>query len=140
MQNFFVYGTLLSTEIVKKLTGKSFKTFEAVLSGYKRYSVKGCDYPAIIQNDNSETKGLLINNLDDSSLDIISFYEGDEYEKKKVTVLTGGKPETALAFIWGKGEEYLENENWDLYRFEKESLDHYLNVVIPETLEEFYRK
>jgi len=140
MQHIFVYGTLLSTEIVKKLICKTFKTRAAVLPGYQLYSVKDCDYPAIIQNDHSQIKGLLIKNLDDSSLDIISFYEGDEYEKKKVTVLTDGKPETALAFIWGKEFELLVEEEWDSQEFEKNSLEYYLNVVIPETLKLFINK
>jgi gamma-glutamylcyclotransferase (GGCT)/AIG2-like uncharacterized protein YtfP len=49
MQNIFVYGTLQSPEIIKKLTGKSFKNTPAVLEGYKRYWVKESDYPAVIQ-------------------------------------------------------------------------------------------
>jgi gamma-glutamylcyclotransferase (GGCT)/AIG2-like uncharacterized protein YtfP len=140
MQNIFVYGTLLSSEIVIKLTGKSFKTFAAVLPGYQLYRVKERDYPAIIQNDHSETKGLVFENADDLSLAVISFYEGHEYKKKKVTVFVNGKPEVAMAFVWVKGCELLDDENWDFQEFEKESLEHYLNVVIPETLEEFYKK
>jgi gamma-glutamylcyclotransferase (GGCT)/AIG2-like uncharacterized protein YtfP len=140
MHNIFVYGTLMSELIINKLTGKTFRWQPATLNGYKRFCVKDCDYPAILTDVYSVTKGLLIENLDDLSLDIISFYEGDEYEKKKVTVSIDGKPEAALTFIWVKGEEYLENENWDFRRFENESLDHYLNVVIPQTLEEFYKK
>lgn len=140
MQNIFVFGTLLSSEIVTKLTGKLFKTCKAVLPGYQLYRVKDCDYPAIIQNDNSVTRGLLIENLDELSLDIISFFEGHEYEKKKVTVLTDGKPEIALAFVWMKGIEFLRDEEWDFQEFEKNSLEFYLNDVIPETLEEFYKK
>jgi len=139
MQNIFVYGTLLSSEIVKKLTGKSFKTFAAVLPGYQLYRVKNCDYPAIIQNEDSETKGLMLENTDDSSLAVLSFYEGDEYEKKKVTVYVNGKPEAALAFVWAKENEFLTDEGWDFREFEKNNLEHFLNVVVSETLEVFFK-
>lgn len=137
MQNIFVYGTLLSPAILEKLTGKSFKTSEVILAGYKRICVKNRDYPAIIQQEGSKTVGLLIENMDDLSLAIISFYEGDEYEKKKVTVNSDGKSTTALTFVWVKGNELLDDEEWDFQHFEKTFLEHYLEVVIPETLEEF---
>lgn len=139
MQNIFVYGSLLFPEITKKLTGKSFKTLPAILEGYKMYSVKGCDYPAIIQQEGSKTVGLLIENMDNLSLAIISFYEGNEYEKEQVTVNSDGKSTTALTFVWMNGNEFLENKEWDFQHFEKTSLEYYLNEVIPETLEEFHR-
>jgi gamma-glutamylcyclotransferase (GGCT)/AIG2-like uncharacterized protein YtfP len=140
MQNIFVYGTLLSSGIIKKLTGKSFKTFAAVLPGYKLYRVKNCDYPAIIQNEGSEINGLIIENVNDSSLAVISFYEGDEYEKKQVTVFVNGNPEVALAFVWAKEIELLEDTGWDFREFENNSLEHYINIVIPETLKEFHNE
>jgi gamma-glutamylcyclotransferase (GGCT)/AIG2-like uncharacterized protein YtfP len=140
MSNVFVYGTLQSPEIVKKLTGKSFKSTPAVLERYKRYCVKDCDYPAIIQQNDAQTTGLILENVDDLSLDIISFYEGDEYEKRQVTVQTGDSPEIALAFVWAKGFELLEDADWDLVQFEKTSLKYYFDIVVPETLEEFYLK
>lgn len=140
MQNLFVYGTLLSSEITEKLTGKTFETTPAVLEGYKMYCVKDCDYPAIVGEVGAETKGKILINVDDSALKILSVFEGDEYEEKKITVLINGKPQVALAFVWVKGIEYLENKKWDFQEFKKYSLENFLNVVIPETLEEFYRK
>lgn len=140
MQNVFIYGTLLSPAILEKLTGKSFKTSSAVLSGYKRYCIKNCDYPAIIRVDGSKTNGLIIEKTDDLTLAVLSFYEGDEYEIKKVIVLLNGKPENALTFVWVKGNEALDDEEWDFQHFEKNSLEYYLNEVIPETLEAFHLK
>lgn len=136
MQNIFVYGTLLSSEIVIKLTGKSFKTFAAVLPGYQLYCVKDCDYPAIIKNKEAETKGLMLENVDDASLAVLSFFEGDEYEKKKVSVFENGKPCTALAFVWTKDYKLLADEVWNFPQFKKNKLQHYLSIVIPETLKE----
>jgi gamma-glutamylcyclotransferase (GGCT)/AIG2-like uncharacterized protein YtfP len=139
MQNIFVYGTLQSPEIIKKLTGKSFKNTPAVLEGYKRYWVKESDYPAVIQQIDEQTTGLVLENVDDLSFDIISLYEGDEYGKKKVTVNLNGISKDVWTFVWVNGNEFLENKDWDFLNFEKTSLEYYLNEMIPEILAEFYR-
>jgi len=139
MQNIFVYGTLQSEPIISKLTGKYFSSFPAILQGYKRYRVKGHDYPAIVAEESSETKGLVVMNVEDSDLHILSFYEGDEYEKKIVSVLLNNEPTDVLVFVWVKGIEHLENQEWDFGQFQENSLEHYLNVVVQETLEEFYK-
>lgn len=140
MQHIFVYGTLQSPEIVEKLTGKSFKTTRAVLPGYRLWCVEKSDYPAIIKNENAETKGLIIEDVDDLSLNIISFYEGDEYEIQKVTVLVDEKPVSATAFVWAKEIELLTDMDWDFQRFKLESLAYYLNVLIPDMLKDFNGK
>jgi gamma-glutamylcyclotransferase (GGCT)/AIG2-like uncharacterized protein YtfP len=139
MQNIFVYGTLQSPEIIKKLTGKSFKSTPAVLQGYKRYWVKESVYPAVIQQIDEQTTGLVLENVDDLSFDIISFYEGDEYGKKKVTVNLNGIYKDVLTFVWVNGNEFLENKDWNLDNFEETFLEYYLEMVIPETLETFHR-
>lgn len=135
MQSIFVYGTLLSPEITSKLTGKSFKMTPAVLPGFKKYCVKENDYPAIIPMDDSNTSGMVLEDIDDSSLNVISFYEGDEYVKKKVTVLLNDTPKKVLTFVWVKGQNLLENREWNFQNFQKTKLKYYIDVVIPETLE-----
>ena len=135
MQNIFVYGTLLSPEIITKLTGKTFKTTPAVLSGYKKYCVKDFDYPAVIQIDDSITSGMVLENVDDYSLYVISFYEGNEYEKLKVNINLNDESKEVLVFVWVKGQELLENKEWDFHHFQKNKLKYYIDVVIPETIE-----
>lgn len=134
MQNIFVYGTLQSPEIVKKLTGKSFKITPAVLPGYKLCCIKNCDYPAVIQHNDMETNGFVLENVDDLSIDIISYYEGDEYEKRQVTVNMNGKSKDVLTFVWVNENVFLENKDWNLQNFKRTRLDYYLNEVIPKTL------
>ncbi len=127
MQNLFVYGTLLSSEITEKLTGKIFETLPAILGGYKMYCVKGCDYPAIVSEKGAETSGKLLMNVKVSDLQILSEYEGDEYKKKKVKVLCNNKYENALTFVWIHGKNNLINRDWDFVEFQKERLKFYLN-------------
>ena len=139
MQQVFVYGSLLFPEITKKLTGKSFKTLPAIVEGYKMYCVKGCDYPAIVRENGTFTNGKVLLDVEESDILKMSFFEGDEYEKKKISVLVNGKPEDAFVFVWVKGNDLLDDEEWDFQEFEKNSLEYYINEVIPETLDEFHR-
>ena len=129
MQNIFVYGTLLSPEITKKLTGKSFETVPASLKGFKIYCVKDCDYPAIVPENGADTSGKIIINVDDIDLIILSLYEGDEYKQRKVKVLCNNKMVDALTFVWVIGNESLENREWDFEGFQRERLDFYLEEL-----------
>ncbi len=137
MQHLFVYGSLLFPELVEKLTGKYFVSVPAVLDGYKRFTVKGCDYPAIIHNKKSNVEGRLILNVDNMSLKILTFFEGDEYEKETVWVLTGTKKMEALAFIWRNDLLYLEDFDWNKDSFRESSLSLYLEKIAQETKDEF---
>ena len=136
MQNLYVYGTLLSSEIIEKLTGKTFQTTHAVLEGYKMYCVKNCDYPAIISELCAETKGKILFNVDDSALKILSDYEGDEYEKRFVKAFCNGNFEDAITFVWAQELHLLENRDWDFEDFQKNRLQFYLDEIVPESIED----
>lgn len=134
MQNLFVYGTLRSSEIVEKLTGKTFETNDAVLEGYKMYCVKDCDYPAVISEKGAETKGKILLNVDEQAQKILSVFEGDEYVKRKVKVACNNKYEDAITFVWAKELYILENRDWDFEEFQKNRLKFYLVEIVPETI------
>ena len=133
MPHLFVYGSLLFPDLVTELTGKSFRSSPATLDGFKRYRVKGCDYPAIIKAPGANVEGLLIENVDESSLEILVFFEGNEYRKQQVTVISSAKQIAATAFIWTNDVALLENSDWDEAEFRKQSLTSYLKEVAPET-------
>ena len=67
--------------------------------------------------------------------EVLFFYEGDEYELQNVTVMVDKKLLNALAYVWIKEPDLLEEKEWYYQRFNLESLEHYLNVVIPGSLE-----
>lgn len=125
MENLFVYGTLQFSQIVRRLTRKEFKTIPATLLGYKRGMVKGCDYPAIFEDFGSEVKGMLLENVDDVSMQQIIHFEGSEYEKIKVKVIACEETTEAFTFIWKNDTKLLENVDWDKEKFERESLKKY---------------
>ncbi|MFV0590483.1 MAG: gamma-glutamylcyclotransferase family protein [Draconibacterium sp.] len=132
MQQVFVYGSLLFTEIVQALTGTNFTTKEGVLHGFKRCTIHGADYPALVHCKETSVKGKVLQNVDSRSLEILKFYEGDEYECIPASVLIENKTMDALVFVWKGNADFL-NGAWDEKAFEEASLENYLNEIVPET-------
>ncbi len=138
MYNVFVYGSLLFREMVEKLCGKTVEMQQACLHGYKRCAVDGADYPAIIKEETSKVKGKLIVNLCKEDLDILTFYEGDEYQTTPVEVKTENREIiSALAYTWIVGIDRLLDWDWDKERFKQKALQFYISEIIPQTIKEF---
>ncbi|RIJ49806.1 gamma-glutamylcyclotransferase [Maribellus luteus] len=132
MQQVFVYGSLLFSEVVYALTGTSFPTQEGILHNFRRFAVCGADYPAVFPRTGSKVKGKLLQNVDSRSLEILKFYEGDEYECISATIHVKNKRTEALVFVW-KGDAKLLNGNWDEKQFRETSLETYIQKIVPET-------
>ena len=137
MSDLFVYGTLCFPEIVEKLTGKTFQSEQAILKGFHRRRVKNADYPAIVKNDYSEVKGILLHDIDDLSFQIINFYEGDDYCCKTLVISINGGFVNAKVFIWDSDYNMLGHVDWDSNEFLKKSFKIYLEKVVPDTIREF---
>jgi gamma-glutamylcyclotransferase (GGCT)/AIG2-like uncharacterized protein YtfP len=140
MKQLFVYGTLMFPEIREKLTGKTFKTSPALLSGYRRTKVKDADYPAIVKNPDAEVEGILLEDVDEQTIEILSFFEGDEYKTQYVEVFSGNRKIPALTFVWATREKLLPGEDWDITEFEAGSLNLYVKKIVPETVARFRQK
>ena len=137
MPNLFVYGSLQFPELVEKLTGEEFNSSPAILKGFQRFAVKRDDYPAIIENLDSEVHGLLLFDIDERSMEILTFYEGDEYARASVAVTCESGTYDALVFVWSQGIQLLEDFDWDINLFRENSLQIYLDKVAPETKRDF---
>jgi len=125
MQNLFIYGTLQFPSIPKKITGKTFSLKPVVLNDFKRFRVKNAEYPAIIPCQGSKISGYIAENVDDISLKAIDFFEGDEYEKKEVTITVNERDILALTYVWIAGSENLDDDDWDMNYFEIKYLKYY---------------
>ncbi|MBN2636088.1 MAG: gamma-glutamylcyclotransferase [Prolixibacteraceae bacterium] len=137
MESLFVYGTLCFSEITEKLTGKHFKTECAVLKGYRRRRVAGADYPAIVVDSQSEVDGIILKDVDKRSMEIISFYEGEDYSIERLKVTINSQLIEVNVFVWNSAISELQNEDWDGEYFMKNSFSVYIKEIIPATLNEF---
>jgi gamma-glutamylcyclotransferase (GGCT)/AIG2-like uncharacterized protein YtfP len=137
MQNLFVYGTLLFKEIREGLCDKKMEALPAILHGYKRLTVMNCDYPAVIPVPKACVNGFLLKNVDAKSMALISFYEGEDYSTIKTEVETKEGIVQARVFVWKSDRNYLDTQDWDKDLFQENSLDSYVNEVVPATLKAF---
>ncbi|WP_319479565.1 gamma-glutamylcyclotransferase family protein [uncultured Draconibacterium sp.] len=140
MINVFVYGSLLFPEIADGLCEQKLKWENATLIGYSRFALKGADYPAIIKKNNSTVEGKILLNLDQNAIDLLTYYEGDEYEIVPVKVETSSGSINAVAFVWIAGNEFFEDFDWNKEQFESESLEIYRDEIVPATRDEFYSR
>ena len=140
MSALFVYGTLCFPEVIEKLTGKFFHSEPAVLKGFQRKKVRNADYPAIIKNEEAEVKGILFHDVDDHSIQIINFYEGEEYNSEVLKINTTDGIVKAKVFVWNSDFNELEETDWNPNEFQKYSLKIYNEKVIPDTILKFTQK
>ena len=137
MPHLFVYGSLQFPELVTALTGEQFPYVPVTLNGFVRGRATGRDYPGIVQKPGSITDGFLMEDVDEKSMQILTFFEGDEYTKQQVTVFSSDKKISAFTFVWISDNDLLVEADWDADAFKNKSLKIYLNKVVPETLAAF---
>ncbi|KAH7121364.1 hypothetical protein EDB81DRAFT_228883 [Dactylonectria macrodidyma] len=134
----FVYGTLRALPLLAwALTGDASNT-EAVAAltapakvyGYARFSLRHCDYPAVIKhNEDSYVDGYLLNLETTSQRKKLDDFEGELYKVTPVTVIleTGDAVEADL-YVWDGDSEALLSEPWELETFISERLDDWIDL------------
>lgn len=100
MKNLFVYGTLMSEEIMLAVSGIKKRGLPAVLERYGRYAIKGERYPAIRPENEESVEGLLFLEIPDPAWRRLDQFEGDMYARKPVDVLLeDGKTASAETYV-----------------------------------------
>ncbi len=98
--DLFVYGTLLREEVVRAITGRSFRRVSARLPGLERVSPRG-SYPAAIPKRNGAVDGELLLSVDEDSLAALDRYEGEGhlYIRAAAVADCGGKPRPCQVYL-----------------------------------------
>lgn len=118
------YGDANPPEVIKNL-----HTFSpAVLHGHCRHRVKMADYPAVVAEEGHSVRGVYATGLTDANMVKLDYFEGSEYERKKVKVrlLEGesaseGEEKDVVAYIF-LFPERLERGEWDFEQFRKDKM------------------
>lgn len=108
MPNVFVYGTLMYPEFIEELAGRRYEMKEATLHGYRRYRVKEKIYPGVIPGE-GRVEGKLLLDVDPGSIQLFDMYEGEEYKRIEVEVISEGQTYKAYMYLF-KQPEHLEGE------------------------------
>jgi len=139
--NIFIYGSLLFESIREPLIGRKVEVEEAILHNYEIYKINyglaQSDYPILKSEAGKKVYGLLMKNLNKVEIDILSFYEGDEYILNEVVVKTKNIKQNAFAYFPVKALVYKYGDLWSIGEFERNILKKYSEQIIPQTIAEY---
>lgn len=129
--NLFTYGSLSIPRVMKALTGKIFKTINAVAYDYACFLLKDKPYPGMIYSKNDATKGLLYVGVDELSLRIISSFEDDIYERREIKVISNnGEVFQAVAYVVPVANcGHVTRIRWNKRIFVEKFLKKYMSIV-----------
>ena len=131
MRHLFTYGTLMSPDIMHAVAGCRRDGEPALLSGFRRYAVKGADYPAIIESPEAEISGRLYRNLPSFAWQRLDRFEGNMYARLTRAVLAEDGSEI-LAEVYVLKPAYrhcLTADDWDFDRFTATARQRYLQEL-----------
>ena len=109
MNRLFVYGTLKSKEVQKKLLGHTLDSYKATLYGYSINKAE--EYYNAVKSNGSFIKGEVLLVSSEDSLRIDQWEEVPLYLKEKVTVQTTSGREVAYIYLKKDKEDSIELVN-----------------------------
>ncbi|KAL3139669.1 hypothetical protein ABBQ38_003985 [Trebouxia sp. C0009 RCD-2024] len=125
----FVYGTLLSEEIVKILLRRNPDSYAATVQGYSRYRIKGRVYPAILPTlPSDELTGMVLCGLSEQEFEILDEYEDEDYYRTQTTAhrQDNGAEVPADIYVWKDSLRDLLYGLWDYEEFRRLHLKEYM--------------
>jgi gamma-glutamylcyclotransferase (GGCT)/AIG2-like uncharacterized protein YtfP len=137
----FCYGTLRSARVMKAVTGREFPGRPATLHDYALYRVRGTEYPGIISAPAACVAGVLYRDIDDDSLRILDDFEGEQYFRNNVSVVTAsGEHRDAFVYcIRDEQRHVLSEERWDFSYFLQHELERFMTGFV-EARRDLYDK
>lgn len=87
----FAYGTLRDPDILAAVLGRSIPDDVRLMArapGYAAVHYPGRFYPALIENPTEAALGLVLDGLSTVEIAMLDAFEGDEYQRLPITVVT----------------------------------------------------
>lgn len=122
MRHLFAYGTLMCPDIMREVSGVSLVHVRAALNGYRRWCVRGEEYPALVPDGDGRVEGVLYRGVPDCAWQRLDLFEGDMYTRTGVDVGIGTST-TLGAQTYVVRPEYvwqLDRREWSLDGFLRE--------------------
>ncbi|KAL8172270.1 hypothetical protein V2J09_024074 [Rumex salicifolius] len=154
--NVFVYGSLLSDDVVSALLKRVPCSSPALLNGYQRFSIKERVYPAILPVEGKQVDGrvaclLLINmlfsllidskvlmGLTVPELDILDVFEDVEYFRDlvEVSLVENTEKIKAFTYVWDDKDDPNLYGDWNFEEWKQLHLSDFLKMT-KDFVEEF---
>ncbi len=119
MQNLFTYGSLMCSDIMFQVAGCRADCIPATLKDFKRSCIRGEEYPGIAAHPGAEVEGVLYLDLPPGAMVRLDSFEGEQYVRQEVQVLTQQSGfRLAMAYvIKPEYRELLTDETWSYEHF-----------------------
>lgn len=126
--NLFVYGALMYEPVWRRLVSGEFRKVQARLSGYRRFRIRGEEYPGIIRGD-GHVDGIIYLNLDGETLRRLDEFEAECYQRiSEQAIDTVGRMLCVDTYIVQDAYRSLVDESgWDPDEFEHAGLQRFLS-------------
>ena len=130
IDRLFTYGTLEIASVVKRVLGRDLEGEPAVLYGYARFLVRGECHPGIVEREGASVSGTLYKGVDAVLFSRLDRYEGEEYQKRIVEILTStGESQAAYTYTCLAG--MLSEVPWNQDVFIRDHLQEFLRSRAP---------
>ncbi|MDA9557645.1 gamma-glutamylcyclotransferase [Vibrio sp.] len=143
MGTIFVYGSLMNEEVFTQIVNGHFRKEKGTLAGYKRVKIKGHSFPAIYPvkdrnfkssdvedssiQEGSSVDGIVIYDVDQSSLGALDDFEADFYDRTAVDVDTVSGTVSCYAYVFDLvHQDILSDQEWDNDSFRRDHLSDFL--------------
>lgn len=129
MKHLFVYGTLMFDEVRHRILSGHVEMVAAELRGYRRLSIRGEDYPAVVKSSLASVEGMLILDLADSAIRRLDRFEGEYYERRPVFVRISDsdvRTRCETYVLRGRYKSLLAKSDWDPEAFRVRHLQKFL--------------
>ncbi|KAA3489817.1 AIG2-like protein isoform X1 [Gossypium australe] len=130
--NVFVYGSLLSDDVVRVLLNRVPPSSAALLSHFHRFSIKGRVYPAIRPVQNRHVSGRVLMGISDPELHILDEFEDVEYQRTRVEVslLESSDKLQAHAYVWSNTGDPNLYGDWDFEEWKQVHKESFIKMTM----------
>ncbi|KAH9798470.1 GGACT domain-containing protein [Citrus sinensis] len=113
--NVFVYGSLLADDVVRVLLKRIPQSSSAILPGYRRFSIKGRVYPAILPVENKHVTGRVLFGISDPELLVLDEFEDFEYQRTTadVSLVDTADKLQVQTYVWTNKNDPNLYGDWD---------------------------
>ena len=117
-------------EVMVAVTTRKFRSIDAILKGYVRFTVKGESYPGMVPATGAATEGIIYFDVDEWSLERLDAFEGDLYQRIQIQAETKEKEilKADTYVIKPKFRSNLSSLEWNIKEFAQKHLKTFLET------------
>ena len=99
-RHVFTYGSLMFPEVWSLVVAGTHRCVEARLDDHVRHAIHGETYPGMVPAVGSQVAGILHLDVDEADLERLDRFEGEDYRRETVDVVTNEGSTRADAYLY----------------------------------------